>query len=497
MSETDAATKPAEAAQPMADHNTQTAAETSQLVEAKSEPTEAELVEAKAASADETPEPVPIKTEAADEKPEAKPASADETPESVPIKTEAAEEKPEAKPASADEAPEPVPIKTEAAEEKPEAKPASADETPESVPIKTEAAEEKPEAKRASPDETPEYVPVKTEAAEEKPEAAGKKPKVAEENPEVAKADAKASEAKLEAQDDKSKMLKTTAKVDRDNVRNNRKFDPSVREVTDDPDAIRKQVEFYFGDWNFPQDKFMWETCEGIANKPMPISKIHSFKRMRSFQPFSAVVAALRNSKVLDVVGEAGEEMVKRKVAYKPMAEARVKVEASTVYVKGFGDENPDTQFDLESFFAKFGEIKGLKLRRTNEGLFKGSVFVTFPNEAAAKKFIELDPAPTYKEHELKIMSKREYCAEKSELIRQGKLEPNSSSQKKFFEGRDPSRKGARGNHRGGRDGDDWKARHAPAAANGKRARDEDGRGEGAPAAKKVDVKEEVKAEAT
>lgn len=35
---------------------------------------------------------------------------------------------------------------------------------------------------------------------------------------------------------------KTTAKVDNKDVKKNNKFDPSVREVTDDPVAIRKQV---------------------------------------------------------------------------------------------------------------------------------------------------------------------------------------------------------------------------------------------------------------
>lgn len=39
-----------------------------------------------------------------------------------------------------------------------------------------------------------------------------------------------------------SALLKTKAKTDYDNLKNNRKFDPSTREVTDDPDAIRKQV---------------------------------------------------------------------------------------------------------------------------------------------------------------------------------------------------------------------------------------------------------------
>lgn len=271
------------------------------------------------------------------------------------------------------------------------------------------------------------------------------------------------------------------AQIDRNVVRNNRKFDPSVRDVTDDPEAIRKQVEFYFGDWNFPQDKFMWESCEGTANKPMPITKIHSFMRMRNFQPYSAVVASLRDSRFLDVTGEEGKELIKRKVAYKPVAQARAKIEAATVYVKGFGDENPDTQFDLESFFTQFSEIKGLKLRRTNEGLFKGSVFVTFPDEDSAKAFIEKDPPPTYKGNELKIMSKRDYCVEKMELIRQGKLEPNKSSQRKFFEGRESGNKRGFGDrHRlQGREADDWKKRrdtNSKPSVEGRRGR---GRGRG------------------
>lgn len=45
-----------------------------------------------------------------------------------------------------------------------------------------------------------------------------------------------------EKSEEKKEILKTTAKHDDANPRNNRKFDPSTREVTDDPEAIRKQV---------------------------------------------------------------------------------------------------------------------------------------------------------------------------------------------------------------------------------------------------------------
>lgn len=209
----------------------------------------------------------------------------------------------------------------------------------------------------------------------------------------------------------------------------------------------------------------MWESCGGSENKPVPIKTLHSFKRMRSFQPYSAVVAALKDSKVLDVSGEEGEELVQRKVPYKPMPANKAKAEAATVYVKGFGDETSNTQFDLESFFAQFGEVKGLKLRRTNENLFKGSVFVTFADEEEANKFLKLEPTPKWKDHDLKIMSKRAYCDEKNDLIRQGKLEPNTSNPRKFFEGKDSSNKNSRGrgrggkDSRGGRDQDDWKKR--------------------------------------
>lgn len=322
---------------------------------------------------------------------------------------------------------------------------------------------EVPKPVEAVPEATP------AQPTEEKP--VEKTEEETEEKPEV-----KAEESKS------TNILKTTAKIDHENHRNNRKFDPSTREVTDDHDAIRKQVEFYFGDWNFPQDKFMWESCGGAENKPMKLKTIHSFKRMRTFQPYSAVVDAIKESKFLELSGEEGEEEVKRKYPYKPMNTSKAKVEAATVYVKGFGDETPNTQFDLETFFAQFGEVKGLKLRRTNENLFKGSVFVTFADEEEANKFIKLEPSPKWKEHDLKIMSKRAYCDEKNDLIRQGKIEPNASNPRKFYEGRESGNKGGRGRGRGGnnfrdRDQDDWKKRRENDQKNGFRDRRGGGRG--------------------
>ena len=222
----------------------------------------------------------------------------------------------------------------------------------------------------------------------------------------------------------------------------------------------------------------MWESCGGGDNRPLLVKTLHSFKRMRRFQPYSALIAAIKDSTFLDLQGEEGKETVKRKKAYLPKTGTRAQSEASTVYVKGFGDETATTQYDLETFFGKFADVKGLKLRRTNEGLFKGSVFVTFHNEETAKKYIEQDPAPKWEEHDLKIMSKSAYCQEKSDLIRDGKLEPNNHSQKKFFEGKDSSNQ----RHKNGgkpRDRDDWKNRRDNDQKNGFRGGRGGGRGRG------------------
>lgn len=55
---------------------------------------------------------------------------------------------------------------------------------------------------------------------------------------------------------------------------------------------------------------------------------------------------------------------------------------------KGFGDETPTLQIDLEAFFRGFGEIDSLRLRRTDTGLFKGSAIIQFKNQSDAEKFL-------------------------------------------------------------------------------------------------------------
>lgn len=236
----------------------------------------------------------------------------------------------------------------------------------------------------------------------------------------------------------------------------------------------------------------MWELTGGPDNKPVPLKELCKFKRMRRFQPYEAVVSALRDSKVLDIVGSGegeadtddapGEEKVRRKVAYSLAdQEKREKRERSIVYVKGFGDETPSTQFDLEAFFTQFAPVQALRLRRTEEKLFKGSVFVEFQDEEQAKRFVETDPPPQWQGHDLKIMTKKAYAAEKLAMIQRGEMKPgNSRAKGKFYEGRDPAHAADRRRGGGGSGGDkrDWKERRNDFQKNGFRGRG-GGRGRG------------------
>ncbi|KAL2000379.1 hypothetical protein VTN02DRAFT_3189 [Thermoascus thermophilus] len=320
----------------------------------------------------------------------------------------------------------------------------------------------------------------------------------------------------------------------RPNYRNNIKSNLESQEPSSDPVAIRKQVEFYFSDSNLPMDKFLLSKVGGSENRPVPLSLIHSFKRMRHFQPFSAIVDALRESETLELTDN--DTSVRRKV---PLPETvkenpdptvvkvfEDKAMSRSIYAKGFGKEEPSTQFDIEAFFAPYGPTNAIRLRRTPDKIFKGSVFVEFDSEETQKKFLALDPKPKWRGQELLIKSKKDYCDEKVRDIEAGRIKPNrgrggfrgrgrgdrngdrdwrerrSEDQKKGF---DKGGRGGRGGGNGGRRPVQKDARGVPVvqstveetpAAGQKRPREEDaqaganGAENGAHPAKKVDVKE-------
>lgn len=232
-----------------------------------------------------------------------------------------------------------------------------------------------------------------------------------------------------------------------------------------DAHEIRRQVEFYFSNSNLPIDAFLLKLTGGHRNNPVPLKVIHDFKRMRHFQPYSAVRDAVKQSSVLDLNDN---DEVTRKI---PLSETftddpnynRKLVHTASmsrsIYVKGFGEENKNTHLDIEAFFAPYGPISSVRLRRKDDGLFKGSVFVEFESEENQQRFLALDPKPQWVDGEdLQIMSKQEYVDMKHQGILDGTVKPKSPRHESSFSGRDSKSKDRRSS-REWVDKDDWKNR--------------------------------------
>lgn len=366
--------------------------------------------------------------------------------------------------------------------------------------INTEPVKDNEETKTEDVEES-KAEPVKDTAADTTEEATAE-----------AASDSPKDGAKEEIAEDESaqsiEILKTTAQ-ENENAAKNRKFDASLLPESTDPAEMRKQVEFYFGDSNISHDKFLWENTDG-SKKPISLRIIHKFKRMQRFKSYEQLVAALRESETLVIAGEPGEETVVRKVPYDP--ERGNKAAPRTVYVKGFGDEEPTTQIDLEKFFNSFGlEVEAVRLRRTDKKLFKGSVYVEFKTKEDFTTFLELDPKPKWKDHDLKIMSKVDYCEEKNAQIRAGTLKPSAkrpfragaqsgrgrgggknSDKREGKDRRDNDQK--RGfNNRGGRGGRGRGGRGGGGGGGGHRDGDRDGQRSGAKEERKPNSCNDVK----
>lgn len=229
------------------------------------------------------------------------------------------------------------------------------------------------------------------------------------------------------------------------------------------------QLEFYFSDSNLPMDKFLMDQVRGYENLPIPLGVIHSFSRMRRFQPYSAVVDAVKESTFLELTDT---EEVRRKVPLdkekfgNSYNDKHVKIfddqtQPRSIYAKGFGDETEMTQFNIEKFFMQYGTINSVRLRRTYpEKKFKGSVFVEFEDEDTQKSFLALDPKPKFEGKELSIMSKKEYVEMKAKDIADGKIKAQPSRPPHYSANGGPRGRGGfnRGGRRDDRDGRENKA---------------------------------------
>ncbi|KAI9226836.1 MAG: hypothetical protein DHS80DRAFT_879, partial [Piptocephalis tieghemiana] len=174
---------------------------------------------------------------------------------------------------------------------------------------------------------------------------------------------------------------------------------------------ILKQVEFYFGDSNYVQDKFLQrEAAEDHGW--VSIEKIASFKRMRQFGPLEVVVDALRASPELLEVNAEGTHVRRRT----PVVENSDYFHRS-IYAKGFPigeskEEEMAIQEKLEAYFKPMGDVRSVRMRRNFQTKrFKGSVFVELGSREEAVALA--DKPLQYEGKDLLVMTKEGYFLKK------------------------------------------------------------------------------------
>eukprot|EP00092_Neocalanus_flemingeri_P020934 GFUD01022681.1.p1 GENE.GFUD01022681.1~~GFUD01022681.1.p1 ORF type:complete len:365 (-),score=119.75 GFUD01022681.1:155-1249(-) len=186
---------------------------------------------------------------------------------------------------------------------------------------------------------------------------------------------------------------------------------------------IIRQIEYYFGDFNLPRDKFLNEetkTDEGWVT----METMLKFKRLSEISTDEAeIVGAIKKSKAgLIAVGEDGKKIRRDPAIPLPenTEESRKALEARTAYAKGFDKENSTLDELLDYFNETNPNVVSIQMRnwadkKGKEKIwhFKGSIFITFKTEEAATEFVESKDFK-YKDGLLDIKFQKKYFEEKA-----------------------------------------------------------------------------------
>ncbi|KAF5295433.1 hypothetical protein FQA39_LY13094 [Lamprigera yunnana] len=170
---------------------------------------------------------------------------------------------------------------------------------------------------------------------------------------------------------------------------------------------IIKQIEYYFGDYNLPRDKFLKEQIakdEGWVK----LTTLLTFERLAKISnDEKVIVEALKKSEDGIVVVSEDDTKIRRnpeKPAPEQTEDYKKEVMGRTAYAKGFPMDEPLDDIikfieadhgSLESCVKRSYLDKALKERK-----FKGSCFIIFKTLDDCKKFVEAESLK-YKDTEL------------------------------------------------------------------------------------------------
>jgi len=183
---------------------------------------------------------------------------------------------------------------------------------------------------------------------------------------------------------------------------------------TDLAQKIKKQLEFYFSDSNYPRDLFLRSQAAENAGY-IPIAVFKTFNRIKALtddtELIKSIFSTIENLEVKD-------DKVKRTT---PLPEKDTSRER-TIVVSGL----PKTGITIETlseFFSKYGPTLSIRFRR-QEKEFTGCAFVEFEKAEDAEKVAalkELEYSPDVKISLLK----------KSDLPKEDKRKPKEKEEKK------------------------------------------------------------------
>jgi len=197
---------------------------------------------------------------------------------------------------------------------------------------------------------------------------------------------------------------------------NTENVDPATKKII-------RQVEYYFGDFNLPRDKFLQEetkTDEGWVT----METMLKFKRLSDLsKEADVIVAAIKQSKAGLIAVSEDSKKIRRDPAIplpENTEESRKALEARTVYAKGFDKDNTILDELLDHFNESNPDVVSIQMRnwadkkgKEKVWKFKGSVFITFKTEETAKAFVE-NVEEKYKDVVLVKKFQKDYFAEKA-----------------------------------------------------------------------------------
>lgn len=202
-----------------------------------------------------------------------------------------------------------------------------------------------------------------------------------------------------------------------------------VEEISPLEKKIIRQVEYYFGDVNLPKDKFLKEK-QTEDDGWITVECLTTFNRLKELSTdLGEICAAIKKSKAgLIEVNETDLKLRRSKDKPLPDLQDPLVLKAKrmkTLYMKGF--PKTFTIDQVENFLRENGtEPIFVKLRKTDDFEFKGSVFTELETQEQANKLLE-NKELKCEEETLIIKLREAYFEEKNQERRAAKSDGDKS----------------------------------------------------------------------